>query len=55
MHTGHKANGRGYHYVRLEVGFLNFTLEEETGKEVKKISQVIQGVTGEAKFGVLAV
>lgn len=33
----------GYHQVRLEVGVLNFILEEETGKKVNKISQVIQG------------
>lgn len=34
----------GYHQVRLEVGVLNFILEEETGKKkVNKISQVIRG------------
>lgn len=46
---------KGYHHARLEVGALDFILEEETGTKVREISQVIQLIAGEAKIEIPAV
>lgn len=43
------------HHAWLEVGVLNFILEKETGKKVKKLTQVMELVSVEDKIGILTV